>query len=54
MISLCGTCALGLRQVIKTKSRPQELKPFVGTIHDGSMIDFEVYKGAKQTLGTDL
>lgn len=51
MIPFCGTCPRGLRQVIKTKPRPQGLKAFVATTHDGLMIDFEVYQGAKTNFG---
>lgn len=50
MIPFCGVCPRGLRQVIKTKPRPQGLKAFVATTDDGLMIDFEVYQGAKTPL----
>ncbi|XP_039749876.1 piggyBac transposable element-derived protein 3-like [Pararge aegeria] len=51
MIPFSGTCPRGLRQVIKTKPRPQGLKAFVATTYDGLMIDFEVYQGAKTNFG---
>jgi hypothetical protein len=51
MIPFSGVCPRGLRQVIKTKPRPQGLKVFVATTHDGLMIDFEVYRGANTPIG---
>lgn len=51
MLPFSGVCPRGLRQVIKTKPRPQGLKIFVTTTHDGLMIDFEVYRGANTPLG---
>nr|XP_037877072.1 piggyBac transposable element-derived protein 3-like [Bombyx mori] len=51
MIPFSGVCPRGLRQVIKTKPRPQGLKVFVATTHDGLMIDFEVYRGASTSMG---
>lgn len=51
MIPFSGVCPRGLRQVIKTKPRPQGLKAFVATTHDGLMVDFEVYKGANTAIG---
>lgn len=51
MLPFSGVCPRGLRQVIKSKPRPQGLKIFVTTTHDGLMIDFEVYRGASTPLG---
>lgn len=51
MLPFSGVCPHGLRQVIKNKPRPQGLKIFVATTHDGLMIDFEVYRGASTPFG---
>ncbi|XP_052737981.1 piggyBac transposable element-derived protein 3-like [Bicyclus anynana] len=51
MLPFSGVCPRGLRQVIKSKPRPQGLKIFVATTHDGLMIDFEVYRGSDTPFG---
>ncbi|XP_026315791.1 piggyBac transposable element-derived protein 3-like [Hyposmocoma kahamanoa] len=51
MLPFSGVCSRGLRQVIKSKPRPQGLKMFVAITHEGLMIDFEVYRGANTPFG---
>lgn len=49
IIPFTRRCAL--RQVVKNKPRPVELKNFVFTTSDGLMLDFDIYRGAKTMFG---
>ncbi|XP_045492376.1 piggyBac transposable element-derived protein 3-like [Colias croceus] len=49
MIPFTGRCQL--RQVVKNKPRPVGLKNFVLTTSEGLMLDFEIYRGARSTIG---